>query len=239
MKTTIVRLVVAVALGAAAWACWREAALTTRVAEAKQRLATLQLGVDDGLVPVASLSDYAPGMTPLSDEIREQRATVEYWLGRYEDVMQVDREQGDATLLRLAANAAFREAQRQGGAGEEAAQRLDAVMQAYVTVLKASPQDFDAAYNYELIARLRDVVAELPAPRPGGKPAPGKPVPPPPPAVSLGDGRLPAGPTVHGWPGGPPKEVKGEPFEILAPMEFGEREAQPTGTPGGDLKKKG
>jgi hypothetical protein len=50
----------------------------------------------------------------------------------------------------------------------------------------------------------------------------------PPPALS-----------VHGLPGAPPPEVKAEEFETIAPMDFGDREAQPEPTPGTTIKRKG
>ena len=52
-------------------------------------------------------------------------------------------------------------------------------------------------------------------------------------------GDLPAGPTVHGRPGGPPPEMKAEEMEVIAPMNYGDREAQPEATPGGKRERKG
>ncbi len=52
-------------------------------------------------------------------------------------------------------------------------------------------------------------------------------------------GDLPPGPTVHGRPGGPPPEMKGEEIEVIAPMNYGDREAQPEATPGGKRERKG
>jgi hypothetical protein len=240
MRTGLWKLTGAVVLAVAAWAAWREAGLTARVADAKERLATLQLGVDDTLQPEATLSDLAPGgARSLSDEIRGDRATVAYWLSRYAEVMDVGRGELDPALLRLAADAAFRESQRAGGVGgPEAVQRLDGVLQAYAAVLKAAPTDADAAYNYEFVARVREQVAKMPAPK-LVKGAPPKEEPAPAQVVTVRQGDLPAGPTVHGRPGAPPADAKTEKFEILAPMEFGDREAQPQATPGGKLPRKG
>ena len=60
MKTVITRLIIAVILAAGAWLSWSEAKLTARVATAKERLATLDLQVDDDLDADATLSDYLP-----------------------------------------------------------------------------------------------------------------------------------------------------------------------------------
>jgi hypothetical protein len=109
-------------------------------------------------------------------------------------------------------------------------QRLDGVLQAYASALKASPRDVEAAYNYEFVARLRDQVARAPQ----GKPL--KTAPAPAPALA---GDLPTGPTIHGRPGAPPPEAKMEDLQMLAPMEYGDREAQPEATPGGKRERKG
>ncbi len=225
----------------AAWAAWREAALAARVADAKQRLATLQLGMDDTLQPVATVSDYAPGVGPHASQRRFARtgrrsttgcrATRTCWPWARADL--------DPAVLRLAANAAFRETQREGGVGEEAVQRLDGVLQAYAAVLKAAPADRDAAYNYEFVARVRDKVARMPVPAKPAKGAAPKPDPLPQQVLTLRPGDLPSGPTVHGRPGAPPADAKTESFDILAPMEYGDREAQPEATPGGKLPRKG
>lgn len=235
MNTSIGRFSIALVLAVAAWACWQEARLVARVADAKERLATLQLSVDEQLRPRATLSDYLPGMgRPLSSEIDQHQATVDYWLSRYADVMDVGRDEVDPSVLRLAANAAFRSSQRDGGSGPVAVQRLDGVLQAYAAVLKAAPRDLDAAYNFEFVARVRDQVASMPPPKPG------KGEPPHAMAAIIPAARdLPVGPTVHGRPGAPPPDMKMEDFEILAPMEFGDREAQPEATPGGKLPRKG
>jgi hypothetical protein len=235
MNTSIGRFSIALVLAVAAWACWQEARLVARIAEAKERLATLRLSVDEGLQPKTTLSDYLPGMgRPLWSEIEQHQATVEYWLSRYAEVMDVGRDEVDSSVLLLAANAAFRSSQRDGGAGPAAVQRLDGVLQAYAAVLKAVPRDLDAAYNFEFVARVRDQVASTPAPKPGKGEAPHAM-----PAIIPAARDLPIGPTVHGRPGAPPPDMKMEDFEILAPMEFGDREAQPEATPGGKLPRKG
>jgi hypothetical protein len=238
MRQTLWRAAVPVVLGLAAWMCWRESALTARVAEARLHLATLHFDIGEQPAPARSLSDVLPGgAMPLAEQIRDHRATAAYWLARYDEVMTVGREEGDASRLGLAANAAFRAAQLQGGLGEEASRRLDGVLDAYAAVLRADPTNLDAAYNFEHVARLRDIVARASAPRPAkpGAPAPRAPRP----SVQARAGDLPAGPTIHGQPGGPPEDIKAEEFQIIAPMDYGEREGQPESSPGGQLKRKG
>ena len=231
-KTVIVRLVTAVVLFAAAWLSWSEARLAARVADARQQMATLQFEIDDTLTPSASVSDYLPGEAgSLSADIRRLRATVTYWIGGYEAVMEEGGQELDAALLLTAANAAFRARARQVAAPQqEQVQRLDGVLQAYASVLKASPRHADAAYNYEYVTRVRDQVASsVPGKTPAAQVA----------AARAQGGDLPAGNTIHGRPGGPPPEAKAEEFQVIAPMEYGDREAQPEATPGGKIQRKG
>ena len=104
------------------------------------------------------------------------------------------------------------------------------MLQAYAAVLKASPRHADAAYNYEYVSRVRDRVASR---------VPGKTPPALAPVAAARAGDLPGGPTIHGRPGGPPPEAKAEEFQVIAPMEYGDREAQPEATPGGKIQRKG
>ena len=232
MKTVVTRLIIAVVLVAAAWLSWSEARLAARVADARQQMATLQFEVDDTLMPAASISDYLPGETgSLSANVRRLRATVAYWVGGYDDVIEEGRQELDADILLTAANGAFRASTRAaGGSQQEQVQRLDGVLQAYASVLKASPRHGDAAYNYEYVTRVRDQVASRIASK---TPAP------PVQAARAQGGDLPAGNTIHGRPGGPPPDAKTEEFQVIAPMEYGDREAQPEATPGGKIQRKG
>jgi hypothetical protein len=225
-------MLIAVVLVIAAWLSWSESKLAARVADAKQDIATLNHDNLDGLAPQTVLSDYLPGdRRRLSDDIRIAKATVAYWLGRY-GAVAADTSEGkaDAEILRAAANAAFREAERDPAVGPAAVQRLDGVLQAYASALKASPRDVEAAFNYEYVARIRDQVARSPQGRIAKSPAATGP-------VMAGD--LPAGSTIHGGPGAPPPDAKMEDLQMIAPMEYGDREAQPEATPGAKRERKG
>ena len=241
MNTVITRMLIAVALAVAAWLSWSESKLTAQVADAKQDIATLDHDNLDAITPRSSLSDYLPGdRRRLSDDVRIAKATVAYWLGRYGAVAADPTDgEADATILLTAANAAYREAQRDPAVGPAAVQRLDGVLQAYASALKAagpswrdgaSAKAAEAAYNYEYVARIRDQVARSPQGRIAGSTTASGPV--------MG-GDLPAGPTIHGGPGAPPPDAKMEELQTIAPMEYGDREAQPEATPGAKRERKG
>jgi hypothetical protein len=231
MRTPFIRLAIAIAFAVAAWLSWSEAKFADRVGDARQQIVTLRYAdVATDLPAGTMLADYLPQQRRLSNEARLVASTVAYWLGRYDDVSaDVDDEDVDADALLIVANAAFRNAQRDPGAGSAAVQQLDGVLNAYASALKASPRHVDAAYNYEFVSRYRDQVAR----------AQGKGVRRPPVAAAAMAGDLPAGPTIHGRPGAPPPEAKMEELQMLAPMEYGDREAQPDATPGGKRERKG
>ena len=224
MRTVILRLTIAIALAVGAWFSWSEAQLAARMGDATQQIATLRHSEVD--------HDLDASMT----------ATAQYWLGRYGGITaNTDESDGDALILLTVANAAFRQSERETDVGPAAVQRLDGVLQAYASALKSSPPRDSralgaealakaAAYNYEYVARLRDQVARAPQ----GKPLKRAPAP-----AEVMAGDLPIGPTIHGRPGAPPPEAKMEDLQMLAPMEYGDREAQPEATPGGKRERKG
>lgn len=111
--------------------------------------------------------------------------------------------------------------------------RLDSVLQAYATVLKATPRHPDAAYNYEYVVRVRDALA-------GARPASADRGQMSATAARRATDDLPAGPTLHGRPGAPPPAARVDEFEILAPMLPEEREStQPKASPGVRPERKG
>ena len=232
MRTIVVRLFVAVLFAVAAWLSWSESQLAATVADARQDIATFDYDTIDRMQPKASLSDFLPGeRRRLQDDIRISKATVSYWLGRYDGIADNTTDfDPDATVLLAVANAAYRDAQRDPAVGPAAVQRLDGVLQAYASAMKATRNNAtDAAYNYEYVARMRDQVARAgKTGRIASAPA----------GVVMG-GDLPAGPTIHGAPGAPPPDAKTEEFQTIMPMEYGDREAQPEATPGVKRERKG
>ena len=239
MTTVLIRLAIAIVLVIGAWLSWSEARIVARVADARERMATFQFDQPQALEISRSMSDYLPGDAgAISHDVQRIRATAAYWLGNYGTVLEnlnpASRDDAadtiDPDVLFTSANAAFRASEREGSAGPARVQRLDGVLQAYAGVLKASPRHADAAYNYEYVSRLRDRIAS----RAQSKTAAATPAPAP---KTAGD--LPAGPTIHGRPGMFPPEMKTEDMQIIAPMEYGDREAQPEATPGGRIQRKG
>jgi hypothetical protein len=227
MTTIVGRVFAAGLLTLAAVWCWRESVRADATADAWRDVAALHAEVAATPVPSA-MTRWLPAALRADDPGPRLTATHHYWQRRFADLVRTRGGVPDPEVMFTAANAAYRLARQDGGIGADAAARLDPVLEAYDAVLKAAPGHADAAWNFEFVARARDVIARTrPAPR--GRPAPATPgVADPSPALS-----------VHGLPGAPPPEVKAEQFETIAPMDFGDREAQPEPTPGTTIKRKG
>jgi len=231
MKSVTGSLIVALALFAVGAVAWSQARLTRQVAAAHQRLATLHY--DDVVVDTSSVLNRLTVPGGPQDDLEVHGAAVNYWLARYEALKSVTGATGnqpstDANVLLIAANGAFRTSHPEVGDHKLAVERLDGVLQGYADVLRTNPDNDDAAYNYEYVSRLRDVLAK-------GKALP-KPAAPRADDLSVD---LPAGPTLHGRPGNPPDTIPMSDFKTVSPMRFDEREEQAEPGKGKPPQRKG
>jgi hypothetical protein len=225
MKTVAGAFLVALILVAAGVVCVRESNVTRGAADVYARLATLDYEgeLDDG---ASSILSRLPLPISSEEEVAVERARTDYWLARYEALTPLTgaggtRPADNPNLLFIAANAAYRASHPEAGTPTAAVDRLDSVLQVYAEVLRRDPGYIDAAYNYEYISRLRDRVARgRGVPKPAADPN----------APVLG-GDLPAGPTLHGRPGGKPPETPMNEFRTIVPMPE-ERLDQTEGRPG-------
>jgi len=243
MKSVFGGLLVAVLLFAAGALSWSEAAATRRVAQSHLRLATLHYDAEEDATDRPNpLLERLPGMGSLADDVDRHKATVEYWLARYQSLADPSGANGagpapeDPALRLVAANAQFRASAPRTTDPKAAVERLDGVIQAYADVLRRDPSLSDAAYNPEFVARLRDTIARE---RPAARAAREK-------KLAVATARpeevsvdLPAGPTIHGLPGGPPEGVPMSDFKTLTPMRYDEREEQMEPGRGRAIRRKG
>jgi hypothetical protein len=172
-----------------------------RLANADETLATFDF--DASVAEYRSLErsiEFArqvPWLNGLYTEIREHRASAEYWQPNHVS------PDADPRIRLLAANSAFRESFDEHERRAKIA-RLDDVIKEYAEVLKSSPRDFDAAYDYEYVTRLRDLLAK-----------------------SHGDTETELPTTIYGKPGKLPEEKDMNQFKMLVPMEPEERSIGP------------
>jgi hypothetical protein len=163
-------------------------------------------------------TDRLPWIAQVKNTVREQRATSAYWLTDYRS-LELERDaagalvEEDPRILLLAANAAYRATKLQSDE-REAVRQLEGIMSSYVEVLRKTPGDGDAAYNYEFVARLRDTLAR--PRRPGTR------------SEVAGLPEPPIGESIHGIPGGPPPGADMVQFKVVIPKRSDERNEEQT-----------
>src|SRR5262249_7639819 len=149
--------------GAVLWATGR---VQQRLVDTRRELLTLQYqGPEQQYDDIARSARYAtmlPWITTLLTDLQHQRAASRYWQHEYASVAVARDATGaavehDPELLLVSANARFRRERLDGAdkAGDRVTvQRLNEILEQYAEALRRDPQ-FDAAYNYEFVARTR------------------------------------------------------------------------------------
>ncbi len=206
MKTALRCLVPAAILAAAALALLAGSRLERRLATADRALATLDLdGAAAGYDRIAaSLATTAriPGLLGGQREaVAAKQAAVRYWRGDYLPIVTFYDSPdspsiaGNVDLQLLVANARYRIGQRPDASREMALGALDRAIGVYRRVIEANDGHAEAAFNYELMVRLRNRIAA------GG----------PVPAVQR--------PSVPGNEGTDPEEADMEDIQIYVPRD--------------------
>lgn len=239
MRSTVALFIVAVLLFAAGALLLSEAQYTRKVAQSHLRLATLHYDAEDDATRDAAtwLNRLPWPVGSLGDDVERHKVTVAYWLARYQSLSDMTSGNAlttpsDPATLLVAANASYRSSAPRATDPKSAVERLDGVIQSYAEVLRKDGTMADAAFNYEYVARLRDQLArEKP-----GRAARDKKAPPKPPELAVD---LPAGPTIHGLPGGPPEGEAMSEFKTITPMRYDEREEQMDPGRGKVMRRKG
>ena len=239
MKSVVGPLLVAILLALAGAGFWLAGQTETRLADAHKQLATLQYSeaaaAGDEVEQKIGLERRVPVFGPQAEvDVRDLRAEAKYWRADYASLAPQRDAAGSLTetnpaLQLVSANAAFRAGQASTDR-LDAVRRLDAVVKTYANVLRSSAGQADAAYNYELAVRVRDVLAH-----PRGAPKSAAKAPP----AAAEESDLPAGPTLHGKPGGPPPQVNMNQFKIVIPKRGEERNDAPDAGKGGTKIRKG
>ena len=213
---------------------WRMGRIEQRSTEARRQLLTLAFDSPaadyDALDRELRYLRVVPPLGAIESGLREQRATSRYWRGRYSELaVKTDAVGGvterDPGLLLVAANAAYREAAT-GQNDPGAVQRLEGVLTQYSDVLRRGPWQYDAAYNYEFLAKRRDALIRSRSQKSGQR------------------GRQAAAPempehTLHGRPGDVPPGADMNEFKVIVPQRSDQRREQPEAGKGGPKARKG
>ena len=218
---------VALLLAGAGFVCWTLGRSERDLADLHTDVATLRLDAAAdraaAFTPIPG-QDLLPGIGDLGASSRDDRATADYWLARYDRLSGERGADGVAvapnTLQRLlASDAAYRTTQSETVDRNTALKHLEDVVKAYADVLKTSP-DADAAYNYEFVVRARNTLARATA-------AAAKP------AAALAAAGL------HGRAGAPPFTINMSGFKVIIPKRPDERTESEDAGKGGVKRRKG
>ena len=170
MKTALRYLVPALLLAGAALALLAGSRLERRLAAADRALATLDLAGAaagyDGVAASLATTARIPGLLGgLRDTVAVKQAAVRYWRGDYLPVVTFYDSPdspsiaGNADLQLLVANARYRAGQRPDASRDMALGALDRAIGVYRRVIEGNDANVDAAFNYELMVRLRARIA--------------------------------------------------------------------------------
>ena len=239
MRSVVIPLLLAVVFAIAGEAFWMVGHADRRVADVHQQLATLQYAAaaENGTAVEGSLDleRRLPIVGPQAAvDVHGAATTARYWESDYAGLQPQHDANGtitdtDPAVLRMAANAAFRASQASADRAETI-RRLDGAIKSYTDALKANGQDVDTAFNYEYSVRVRDALGR--ARGAAAKAPPAK-------QAALDATDLPAGPTLHGHPGGPPAKTEMSQFKIVIPKRGDERKDNPEAGKGGQKIRKG
>ena len=161
------------------------------------------------------------GDGPVND-VRTRRAALRYWQGQYGAIIsqQPDPVSGvpadNIGLQLVVANAVYRASRIQAKDRQATLQAVDAGIQAYLTVLKNTTRQEDAAYNYEFLVRLRNEILD-----------------------GRGTPKVPKMPDQNGVSGGPLETTDASKFKIYIPLELEERNKATGAGKVGPIKRKG
>lgn len=208
--------------------------LQRRLAHAQNQLLVLNYEASaeeyGRLEPRARLAGLLPWLAGMRDDVRRQGANATYWRALYASLQLDPAEDAEAErnpqMLLIKANAAYRQL-TSGEGGPPTLERLQDVLTGYAEVLKLDPWQFDAAFNYQFVARARNTLASA-AGRPGGRG--GKPA---------ADSRRPSDRTLHGRAGAESPGLEMNEFKMIVPRQSDERQEEQEAGRGSPRGRKG
>jgi len=229
MKSFLAFIIAALVLAVIGAACLGVAHLENSMADAQQRVSTLQYqDAKTSLDDAKQYADHARWVPWLGhderQEIKAREAAVQYWEKKYDAIVPAQAEPvaavGDESveLQLVVANGEYRLGQMESKDKASTMKALDQAAAGYLTVLKNNTWHPDAAYNYEYLLRLRGDIAQ-------GK---RKPTSSQDKSDNLGEQGAPA-----------QNSANSKKFEIYVPLEGSERTESGEAGKGAPIKKKG
>jgi hypothetical protein len=226
MRSTIGFAIAALVMGLFGVAFLGVARLEGYMADAGDRLSTLQYtSAQESLTQAeqyANRARFVPWLgSDARQEIRARQAAAQYWQRQYDAILPAGAEpvaavdETNVELQLVVANSAYRVHQTEFKDKQSTVKALEETASGYLTVLKNNTWHPDAAFNYEYIIRLRDAAAK------GNQP--------PPPQKNEEE-------SDNGESGAPTPATSQEGFQIYIPLEQGEK--NPTGGEAGKASAK-
>jgi hypothetical protein len=209
MKSGVGFLTAAALIGAIGVSLLAMGRVEQGAATRQARVLTLAFSPSSDLPDLPDLPSYVkrlPWIARLDQEDAERQVIAQYWLADYAALASAAETVEaaaslDPPVLMIAAHAAFRRGPFDDAG---AVKRLEGILTLYAEVLKRDPAQFDAAYNFEFVARRRNALATRRAPPSGGRA----------PATSA----PPAGRTLHGDRGEEPAGLEATEFKVIVPL---------------------
>jgi hypothetical protein len=214
-STWFAQAIIALLLVGAGAVLWRSSEMERRLAAAERDLVTLRYdaAAEAAAQPGGRIAALMPGVGRTNADAKSVETTAAYWQGNYEAVA----DNPDARLL--AANAAYRSMRKAGGSWQAVVGRMDTLVKQYAEILRDDPGNSEAAFNYEYVVRLRQVIAARKQP-----------------VAPLDTSE--AGLSIHGFAGAPPEASDMKKFKMIVPMRPDERlEAEKAGKGATKVKK--
>jgi hypothetical protein len=214
-STWFAQAIIALLLVAAGGVLWRSSEMERRLAAAERDLAMLRYeqAATGARQPGGRLAGLMPGAGRTTADAKTLETTAAYWQGNYEAAAQ------NAEAKLLAANAGYRNMRRTGGSWQAVVGKMDGLIKQYAEILRDDPGNAEAAFNYEYVVRLRQVIAARKS------------------QVAPFDA-MDQGLTIHGFAGAPPEESDMKKFKMIVPMRPDERlEAEKAGKGTTKVKK--
>ena len=214
-STWFAQAIIALLLVAAGAILWRSSESERRLAAAERDLVTLRYdsAATAAAQPGGRLANLMPGAVRTAADAKNVETTAGYWQGNFDAVAD------DADAKLLAANAAYRNMRKAGGSWQAVVGRMDTLVKQYAEILRDDPTNTEAAFNYEYVVRLRQVIAARKQP------------------VAPFDA-MDSGLSIHGFAGAPPEASDMKKFKMIVPMRPDERlEAEKAGKGATKVKK--
>jgi len=170
VKTSLRYLIAAILLGGVAVTLLQAARLEHRVARADQEMATLNLSqaarsYDEIADSLAVTGRFPWLLRGTRDEVAVRQAAVRYWRGDYMSLV-ADYTSADSPSMAdnldlqfVIANADYRSLQRPESNRELVLGTLDHAIGVYRRLLESNEAHLEAAFNYEVMVRLRNQIA--------------------------------------------------------------------------------